>query len=148
MKKNEANKRKDLSVGQYLIIFVIIGVAFILLNRNNLDRGDVQGVVMTENGVKRVYSTDFEIIKEETTATRNDDGTYIINGKIKQNIADSYTGIFVTIALLDKNGEKVRETTGLQSSEYLGNNIWEFTVYGNDADNIVADYKLESCYGY
>lgn len=148
MKKNEVNERKDLSVGQYLIIFVIIGVAFILLNRNNLDRGDVQGVVMTENGVKRVYSTDFEIIKEETTATRNDDGTYIINGKIKQNIADSYTGIFVTIALLDKNGEKVRETTGLQSSEYLGNNIWEFTVYGNDEDNIVTDYKLESCYGY
>ena len=148
MKKNEVNERKDLSVGQYLITFVIIGVAFILLNRNNLDRGDVQGVVMTENGVKRVYSTDFEIIKEETTATRNDDGTYIINGKIKQNIADSYTGIFVTIALLDKNGEKVRETTGLQSSEYLGNNIWEFTVYGNDEDNIVTDYKLESCYGY
>lgn len=143
-------KKKDLSVGQYLLIFVVIAIILIpfILSTSNNDKGDVQGIVTTEDGIKTVYSNDFEIIKDETTGTRQDDGTYVIEGKIKQNIDDSYTGIFVTITLLDKDGKKVRETTGLQSCEYLGNNIWTFTVSGNDADNIVADYKLESCYGY
>ena len=54
----------------------------------------------------------------------------------------------IAFDLLDSNGKKVRETSGWLSSEYLGDNIWAFKVSGNDADGVVTDYRLSSCYGY
>jgi len=54
----------------------------------------------------------------------------------------------LTLDLLNVNKEKVRETTGLIYTNYLGNNIWEFEVSGNDADNVVTDYEISYCYGY
>ena len=42
------------------------------------------------------------------------------------NIDGSYTGLMLTLNLLDKDNNKVRETTGWIYTEYLGKNIWEF----------------------
>ncbi len=104
--------------------------------------------LITSDGIKKVNSNDFSIIEEETSGTRNENGVYTVKGKIKQNIDGSYTGLVLTLRLLDKNGNKVRNTTGLFYTNYLGNNIWEFVVNGNDADGIVEGYEIDTCYGY
>ena len=108
---------------------------------------NTSGIAITSDGVKKVKNTDFTVIEEKTEGTF-EEGIYTIRGQLRQNIEGSYTGLFITFDLLDKNNQKVRETTGLQVSNYLGNNIWEFEVSGNDADNVVTNYKLKSCYGY
>lgn len=106
------------------------------------------GIAITSDGVKVTHEDDFEIIREETIGSRNEDGIYTITGKLKQNIEGSYTGIMPTFNLLDINGKKVRTTSGLMITNYEGDNIWTFTVNGNDADGVVVDYELFSCYGY
>ncbi len=67
------------------------------------------GVVITSDGITTVNNSDFELIYEETTGSREDDGTYIIKGKIKQNTTGSYTGLMLTLDLLDENNNKIRE---------------------------------------
>lgn len=49
--------------------------------------------------------------------------------------------------MYDKNNIEVRSTT-VNTSNYLGNGLWEFSAIGNDADKIVTSYKLETIYGY
>lgn len=149
--KVKNNKKKsNLLTGIIVAICTIIGFfLFLYLADDTANNNSIkQGTVITQDGVKNVYSNDFTLIKEETKGTREKDGTYTIKGKLKQNIEGSYTSIFVTMTMLDRNGKKVRDTAGLQFANYLGNNLWEFTVYGNDADGIVTDYKLSNCYGY
>ena len=137
-------QKKDLSVGQYLLLFLVVAILFGL---HSVGKGESKGVVMTDDGIRTVYSNDFEILYEETTVEKEKD-TFKIKGKIKQNLNESYTGIMITINLLGEDGEKIRETDGIQYSKYLGNNIWEFEVYGEDPDGIVKSYELDSCYGY
>lgn len=149
-KKKEEKKKKELSVGQWLLIFLfcVIIMVFLGVNSSNSKNNEVTSVVITEDGIKKVRANDFEIIYDETSGTRKEDGTFEISGKLKQNVEGSYTGLFVTVTLLDKSGNKVRDTDGWQYSNYLGNNIWEFRVSGNDADGIVTAYRLKSAYGY
>lgn len=33
-------------------------------------------------------------------------------------------------------------------TNYVGDNGWAFLTYGNNADNVVINYKISSCYGY
>lgn len=132
-------KQKGLSVVA-LIIFIITMLLGIATANNRY--------ILTNNGIKMVSSNDYVLIKEETNSEREKDGTYKIEGKIKQNVDGSYTGIMPILKLLDSKGNKVRSTTGISISNYEGNNIWSFTVTGNDADNVIVDYELESCYGY
>ena len=120
--KNNGYKISSLLVG---IFCLIIGV--LLFSGYN-------GIVITGDGIRATNSSDFQVI-------------YVIKGKIRQNINASYTGIMPTFNLLDKNGNIVRQTAGLIVSNYEGNNIWSFTVEGNDADRIVKSFELNSCYG-
>ena len=106
------------------------------------------GISLTPDGISTINVNDFVIIQEETTGERKEDGTYVITGKIKQNTNESYTSIMPVLNLLDKNNRKVRETSGLTFSEYLGDNIWSFSVSGNDADGIVTGFELSYCMGY
>lgn len=87
---------------------------------------------------------EFEII--ESTATRTENNAYIISGKIKQNTNNNYTGLFIGFTLYNDT-TRIRETT-YNTSLYLGNNIWEFSATGNDADQIVNSYKLDYIKGY
>lgn len=121
------------------IICVVVGVILMITGF---------GISITGNGVKSISSKEFSIIEEETEGIRSDDGTYTVKGKIKQNSDESYTGLMITLNLLDLKGKKVRETTGFIYSNYLGDNIWEFEVAGNDADGVVTDYEISYCYGY
>ena len=141
----EESKKKELSVGQWLLIICIFWIALIPFVKLSVE---TQGTVITEDGIKLIKSSDFTLIEEETTGTRNNDGTYTVKGKLKQNIEESYTGLMLTLDLLDVNQKKVRETTGWIYTNYIGNNIWEFEVTGNDADGVVVDYVISSCYGY
>lgn len=147
--KDKKEKKKELSVGQWLLIIFagFILIAFLQYSSGSKNN-EVTSVVLTEDGIKKVRANDFEIIYDETSGTRKEDGTFEISGKLKQNVEGSYTGLFVTVTLLDKSGNKVRDTDGWQYSNYLGNNIWEFRVSGNDADGIVTAYRLKSAYGY
>ena len=123
------------------LIIILISTIFILTG--------FSGVAITSNGsITTINSSDFELIKSETVGSRSSDGTYKITGKIRQKVEGSYTGIAPSFILLDKYGKKVRETTGLSSSNYEGNNVWSFTVYGNDADGVVVNYQMNYCYGY
>ncbi len=148
MAKNNKTTIRDIFLVIGGVIFVLSGLFFIGEINSNTNNKQYKGTVAMKDGVKNVYSNDFEIIKNETKGERQENGTYKIKGKIKQNVDGNFTGIFITIILLDKNGNKVRETTGLQYSNYLGNKIWEFSVSGNDADGVVTDFKLDNCYGY
>lgn len=149
-KKKEEKKKKELSVGQWLLIFLFCAIIMVFLgaNSSNSKNNEVTSVVITEDGIKKVRANDFEIIYDETTGIRKEDGTFEISGKLKQNIEGGYTGLFVTVTLLDKNGNKVRDTNGLQYCNYIGNNIWEFRTSGNDADGIVTAYRLKEAWGY
>ncbi len=129
-------------------IFFKLVVLIIILIISLLTLTGCSGIALTSDGITTINSSDFELIKAETKGKRDGDGTYKITGKIKQKVEGSYTGISPSFILLDKNGNKVRETAGLSSSNYEGNNVWSFTVYGNDADGIVVSYELNYCYGY
>ena len=131
-----------------LIIFFIFGLFLNFSDFETESNTKTTGVAITSDGAKQIKNTNFTVLKDKTSGTRSKDGLYTIKGQLKQNIEGSYTGLFVTFNLLDKNNKKVRETTGIQFTKYLGNNIWEFEVSGNDADNIVKNYELISCYGY
>jgi len=87
----------------------------------------------------------FEIL--ESTSNISEDGIYTIKGKIKQNTEENFDGLFVGFILYDNNNIRVRSTS-TNISCYLGDNIWEFEAYGNDADKIVTSYKLDYIQGY
>lgn len=150
MDTKNVNSKVELSIGQWFIIFagVFILIAIGINAGINSDTGVSQGIALTSDGIKPINSNDFTILREETTYTRDNNGIFTVKGKIKQNIEGSYTGLMLTLDLLNVNKEKVRETTGLIYTNYLGNNIWEFEVSGNDADNVVTDYEISYCYGY
>ncbi|MBR2744330.1 MAG: FxLYD domain-containing protein [Clostridia bacterium] len=124
----------------------ILAIVFVFLGLMLFINGF--GISITGNGIKFSNNKEFSIIEEETEGTRSEDGIYTVKGKIKQNSNDSYTGLMITLDLLNSDGKKVRETTGLMYSNYLGNNIWEFQVNGNDADGVVTGYRISYCYGY
>ena len=144
--KPKKDKKDDLSVGQWLLILFVVPIILAFLGGafSDSDKGESRGIVATADGIHEINSNDFEILEAETS---RDGDTYTVKGKIKQNIEDSYTGIMITINMLDEDGDKVREADGLQYSEYLGDNIWSFEVSGNDPDNVVRGYELYSCYG-
>lgn len=129
----------------FLGIRLIFSIFYVTLSDTN---SYTTGVAITSNGVTKINNNDFSIIENKTTGSRSKDGTYTVKGQVKQNIEGSYTGINIVLNLLDENGKKVRQTTGLFYTEYIGNNLWEFVVSGNDADNIVTDYEIAYCYGY
>ena len=134
------------------VILLIIGLSTMMNAFNGSSTvnttSSTSGIALTSDGIQKINSDDFTIIESKTKGTRSKDGTYTVIGQVKQNVEGSYTGITITLNLLDKNGKKVRETTGWISCEYLGNKIWEFEVYGNDADKVVTDYEIAYCYGY
>lgn len=133
------------------LILFIIGISLMVNGFNNISSDTnsyTTGVAITSNGVTKINNEDFKIIENKTKGSRSKDGTYTVKGQVEQNVEGSYTGIVITLNLLDKNGKKVRETTGLYSTEYIGNNIWEFEVSGNDADKVVEGYEIAYCYGY
>lgn len=132
-------------------ILLVIGITIMISSISGdttTNNSYTTGIAITSDGVKKYHNNDFTIIESETKGTRSKDGTYTVKGKLKQNIDGSYTGLMLTLNLLDKDNNKVRETTGWISCEYLGNKIWEFEVYGNDADKVVTDYEIAYCYGY
>lgn len=98
------------------------------------------------SGKRDIYYNDFSLIENETIG-KNKKGTYIIQGKVKQNIEGSFNSLMISFIMYDSNHKKVRKTSGIIISNYEGNGIWSFEVSGNDADNIVASYELEYCYG-
>lgn len=133
------------------VILFIIGLSLMLNGFNNISSDTnsyTTGVAINSNGVTKINNEDFTIIENKTKGSRSKDGTYTVKGQVEQNVEGSYTGLVITLNLLDKNGKKVRETTGLSSTEYLGNNVWEFAVFGNDADKVVEGYEIAYCYGY
>lgn len=135
MEENKAKKK--MSVGQYLMLFIFIAIILVILSK---------GIVINSNGIQTINNTNFEIL--ESSSSRSEDGTYTIHGKVKQKESKNFDGLFIDFVMYDGNNNKVRETTGLIVTNYLGDGIWEFEVYGNDADNIVTSYKLNSIYGY
>lgn len=152
--ENEDNKNHKKNIWQNsffqvfiaTLIFLIFFPLMLYLNsENNLD---TVGVVLTNDGTRIINDNDFEVIEEQTYGERLEDGSYMIQGKLKQNIEGSYTGLMITFDLLDENGNKIRETQGWLSTVYEGENIWSFIVQGNDADNNITNYRLKSCYGY
>lgn len=143
-------KQSPLKIVLEVILF-IIGISLMFSGFSNISSDTnsyTTGVAITSNGVTKINNKDFTIIENKTKGNRSKDGKYTVKGQVKQNIEGSYTGIMITLNLLDKNGKKVRETSGLFSTEYLGNDIWEFEVSGNDADGVVTDYEIAYCYGY
>ena len=131
------------------LLLVVIGISNITKssNKNSNDNtdNDIQGVVFTKDGMSTIDNSKFEIV--ESTSSISKDGTYSIKGKVKQTEEKNFDGLFITFTMYDKDNNKVRSTQS-NISNYLGNNIWEFEAYGNDADKIVTSYKLESIYGY
>ena len=150
IENNEVTPKKNIMQNTFVQVLIAIPIGIIILIMMIFANSTPSstGVAITSNGTKAINDNDFEIIYEETHGKRNDDGTYIIEGKLKQNIEESYTSIMPTFNLLDENGNKVRETSGWLSANYEGNNIWSFIVQGNDADGIVKDFELNYCYGY
>ena len=59
-------------------------------------------VLLSEDGVRTVNSTDFTLIEEETHGERLNDGTYVIEGKLRQEIEGGYTGLMIAFELLDR----------------------------------------------
>lgn len=127
-------KKKQLTVGQYLLIFFIIIVVCCIINYDN--------ITTTSSSEE---TTDFEII--ESFSTLAEDNTYIISGKVKQKQEKNFDGIFISFIMYDSNNKKVRSTS-MNISNYLGDGVWEFEAYGNDADKIVTSYKLDYIRGY
>ena len=148
MSNQGQNQKKEPNLLLMAIGFLIIGFGIVILLRGIRINVDTSEVLLSEDGVQTVNSTDFTLIEEETHGERLNDGTYVIEGKLRQEIEGGYTGLMIAFDLLDKKKKKVRETSGWLSSEYLGDNIWAFKVSGNDADGVVTDYRLSSCYGY
>lgn len=144
-------EKKQLSVGMWLLIifgaFFVIGFLSLIFYKEG---GPETGFLVwtSTDGVSFVSSSDFEIVRDKTKGFRSKDGRYTVKGQIKQNANRGYTDLMITLNLLDKNKNKVRQTSGLVFSNYLGNQIWEFEVSGNDADNIVTDYEIAYCYGF
>lgn len=130
-----------------LTILVILGIPFliVLFSVNNYNSNDTQSVVLTDNKITAIDNSKFEIL--ESNSYISQDNTYIIKGKIKQKEDKNFTGLGITFIMYDKSNNKVRKTTS-NISNYLGNRVWEFEAYGNDADKIVTSYKLDSIYGY
>jgi len=145
--KNKENNPNNLTPKQVItVIALFIGIPMLLgIFASTSEISDTQGILFTENGAELISSSDFEVI--ESTGERSSDGIYTIKGKIKQNKESSYTGLMLTFTLYDINNKKVRETT-TSFSNYLGNNIWEFSAIGNDADGIVTSYKLDTAHGF
>lgn len=114
------------------------------LNNNDSNNG-TQGVAFTQDGISTIDNSKFEIL--EDTSNISEDGTYTIKGKVKQKEDENFQGLFITFTMYDANNSKVRSTTS-NTSNYLGDGVWEFEAYGNDADKIVISYELESIYGY
>lgn len=139
MEKSNNNNTVNVVVG---IIIVIFGIFLIFSAFNS----DIVGVGLTKDGIQVINNSDFEIMGD-TIPSRGENEEYIISGKVKQNNENSYDGIFITFTMYDANNKIVRSTS-MNTSNYLGNNVWEFTAIGNDADKIVASYQLESVYGY
>ncbi len=130
-----------------LVILVVLGIPFFitLFVTNNYNNNNIQGIALTNDSITTIDNSKFEIL--ESNSNISQDNIYIIKGKVKQKEDESFTGIGITFTMYDENNNKVRETTS-NISNYLGNGIWEFEAYGNDADNIVTSYKLETIYGY
>ena len=145
---NNLTPKEVLLVVGLFIFFLFILPLIVISTKDNNNNTNTQGISLTSNGLQKINKNDFTLLKQETTGTRTSDGIYIVKGKIKQNIEGSYTGLMLTLNLLDANNKKIRETTGFIYTNYLGNNLWEFEVRGNDADNIVVNYEILSCYGY
>ena len=114
-------------------------------NVNDTTDNNIHGVVFTGDGISTIDNSKFEIL--ESNSSISEDGTYTIIGKVQQKEEKNFSGLFVTFTMYDKNNNKVRSTS-MNTSNYLGDKIWEFSATGNDADKIVTSYKLESIYGY
>lgn len=143
MGKSNNNNTVNAVVG---IIIFILGLFLIFSAFNSDFISDIVGVGLTKDGIQVINNSDFEIIGD-TIPSRGENEEYIISGKVKQKKENSYDGIFITFTMYDANNKIVRSTS-MNTSNYLGDNIWEFTAIGNDADKIVASYQLESVYGY
>lgn len=130
------------------IFFMVIGILLfifglgILFSRND---SDIHSVALTGDGLTAIDNSQFEII--ESSSSISEEGTYTITGKAQQKEEKNFEGLFVTFTMYDKNNIEVRSTT-VNTSNYLGNGLWEFSAIGNDADKIVTSYKLETIYGY
>ena len=133
----------DLTPKQILLtILIVLGIPFLIIlfsvSNSNI-------VSSNNNEIATTNNSKFEML--ENTSSISEDGVYIIKGKVKQKDSSSFTGLGITFSMYDKSNNKVRETTS-NFSNYLGNGVWEFEAYGNDADKIVTSYKLEAIYGY
>lgn len=136
------NETKESFVILGILIVIIFAFCFIFV----LSGSDKSGVVLTDKGIQAIDNSKFEFIGE-LTSYRNENGIYIISGQVKQKEDKSFDGLAITFIMYDEEGKRVRSTNS-NTSNYLGNNIWEFSAFGNDADGIVISYELETIYGY
>lgn len=133
------NKENFFMVIGFLLFSFGLGILF------SSNDTDIHGVALTSDGLTTIDNSKFEII--ESSSSVSEEGTYTITGKAQQTEEKNFEGLFVTFTMYDKNNIKVRSTT-VNTSNYLGNGLWEFSATGNDADKIVTSYKLETIYGY
>lgn len=127
---------------------IIIGILFLLFGLGILfssNDSNIHGVALTSDGLTTIDNSKFEIIESSSNVSK--EGTYTITGKVQQKEEKNFEGLFITFTMYDKNNVKVRSTT-VNTSNYLGNGLWEFSAIGNDADKIVTSYKPETIYGY
>lgn len=136
------------------LVFIIFCVSIILdmaekspNNASNDSHKYVTTIWSPDEGKRNIYYDDFTLLENETIGI-NENGTYTITGKVKQNIEGSYESLMLSFIMYDKNHNKVRSTGGFVFSNYEGDGIWSFQVSGNDADNIVESYEMEYCYGH
>lgn len=144
MSDNKTNNIKISSSKLILgIILLILGLCLLLSSNHSKD--DTQGVILTSDGISSIDNSKFEIL--ESNSSISESGIYTINGKVKQQEDKNFSGLSITFTLYDINNNKVRSTS-MNTSNYLGNGVWEFSAMGDDPDKVVTSYKLETIYGY
>ena len=86
MSNQGQNQKKEPNLLLMAIGFLIIGFGIVILLRGIRINVDTSEVLLSEDGVQTVNSTDFTLIEEETHGERLNDGTYVIEGKLRQEI--------------------------------------------------------------
>lgn len=101
----KVNETKESFIILGVLIIIIVFVVILSVSTTS----QPSGVILSDKGIQIIDNTKFELIGE-TTSYCNNDGNYVISGKVKQKDDTSYEGLSITFTMYDKDRNKVRST--------------------------------------